>query len=57
HGKAGIPTDSKSNTSCADSNLEPQEKVEAQSKVCLHWDLASRVELKLEISRVAGTRG
>ncbi|GBM94252.1 hypothetical protein AVEN_89556-1 [Araneus ventricosus] len=28
----GIPTNSKSNTSCADSNLEPRERLAARSK-------------------------
>ncbi|GBL77133.1 hypothetical protein AVEN_12767-1 [Araneus ventricosus] len=51
-----IPTNSKSNTPCADSNLEPQVRVAARSKGLPR--LRPRDEArKLEIRRVGGGIG
>ncbi|GBM31876.1 hypothetical protein AVEN_183283-1 [Araneus ventricosus] len=58
-GEAGIPTNSKFNTSCADSNLGLRARVAAHQRVCLDWDLASRldhVEGSNRKSAVAGGR-
>ncbi|GBM94096.1 hypothetical protein AVEN_233417-1 [Araneus ventricosus] len=40
----GIPINSKSKTSCADSDLRPDARLAAHQRVCLDWDLATRVE-------------
>ncbi|GBL80351.1 hypothetical protein AVEN_92261-1 [Araneus ventricosus] len=48
----GIATNSKSRTSSADSNLGPRCKGSGKKSICLHWDLASRLEIEFEIPRV-----
>ncbi|GBN08943.1 hypothetical protein AVEN_11944-1 [Araneus ventricosus] len=44
NGNAGIPTNSKSITSSADSNLSFYARVAAHQRICLDWDLAARLE-------------
>ncbi|GBN94262.1 hypothetical protein AVEN_39746-1 [Araneus ventricosus] len=48
----GIRKNVKSTTQSADSNLRPRCEGSAKQRICLHWHLASRLEMKLEIARV-----
>ncbi|GBN44444.1 hypothetical protein AVEN_203315-1 [Araneus ventricosus] len=48
----GIQKNLKSKTQSADSNLRPRSEGGAKQGTCLHWHLASRLEMKLEIPRV-----
>ncbi|GBO07240.1 hypothetical protein AVEN_141565-1 [Araneus ventricosus] len=48
----GIQKNLKSKTQSADSNLRPRyARVAATQRICLHWHLASRLEMKFEIPR------
>ncbi|GBN25302.1 hypothetical protein AVEN_136695-1 [Araneus ventricosus] len=48
----GIQKNLKSKTQSADSNLRPRCEGSAKQGICRHWNLASRLEMKLEIPRV-----
>ncbi|GBM64921.1 hypothetical protein AVEN_211840-1 [Araneus ventricosus] len=48
----GIRKNLKSKTQSADFNLGPRCEVSGKKRICLHWHLASRLEIKLEIPRV-----
>ncbi|GBM16935.1 hypothetical protein AVEN_267326-1 [Araneus ventricosus] len=56
-GSGGIPTNSKSKTPSADSNLGPRCEGSGKKRSCLHWDLASGLQMKLEIPRVEEEEG
>ncbi|GBL77857.1 hypothetical protein AVEN_143203-1 [Araneus ventricosus] len=50
--RGGIQKNLKSKTQSADSNLRPRCEGSGKQRNCLHWNLASRLEMKLEIPRV-----
>ncbi|GBN08510.1 hypothetical protein AVEN_111938-1 [Araneus ventricosus] len=48
-GSGGITKNSKSKTPSANSNFDLDARVARKQRICLHWDLALRLEMKLEI--------
>ncbi|GBM39456.1 hypothetical protein AVEN_142394-1 [Araneus ventricosus] len=46
---SGIQKNLKSKTQSADSGLIPRCEASGKERICLHWHLASRIEMKLEI--------
>ncbi|GBM90074.1 hypothetical protein AVEN_162418-1 [Araneus ventricosus] len=48
----GFQRNLKSETQSADSCLKPRCEGNGKQRICLHWHLASRLEMKLEIHRV-----